>query len=112
MTVLAAVASTIWNSVNRSPFAVGPKMPTTSVTTIAVARNPGRVAQAASGMIAHSRYQGCTTGNSSTVAPERDAEPADRMQPAAQHREQQPGDERPRSMNTPIARVSASTAVV
>ena len=27
------------------------------------------VAQVANGMIAHSRYQGCTTGNSSTVAP-------------------------------------------
>ena len=69
MTVLATVASTIWNSANRSPLAVGPKMPTTIVTMITASRKPGRVAHAASGMIAHSRYQGCTTGNSNTVPP-------------------------------------------
>ena len=69
MMALARVASRIWNNANRSPLAVGPKMPTTSVTAMAAIRKPGRVAQPASGMIAHSRYQGCTTGNSSTVAP-------------------------------------------
>ena len=86
-------------------------MPTTSVIAIVVLRNAGRVAQAASGMIAHSRYHGCTTGNSSTVAPSATPRPPT-------------GCRRPRStasssqvtkiamMNTPMPRVSPSTAVV
>ena len=109
--MLAAVASTIWNSAKRSPFAVGPKMPTTSVTTITAARNPGLVAHAASGMMAQSRYQGCTTGKSSTVAPRATPSPPT-------------GCSLPRKTasssqvtttaikNTPIARVNARTAVV
>jgi len=108
---LATVASTIWNNANRSPLAVGPKMPTTNVTTIVVTRNRGRVAHAASGMIAHSRYHGCTTGNSSTVAPSATPSPPT-------------GCSRPRNTasssqvtttairNTPMPRVNASTAVV
>ena len=59
---LAKVASTIWKMANRSPLAVGPKMPTMRLTAIAAIRNPGRVAQAANGMIAHSRYQGLNDG--------------------------------------------------
>ena len=111
MTVLAKVASTIWNSANRSPLAVGPKIPTTIVTMIAATRKPGRVAQAASGMIAHSRYHGCTTGNSSTVPPSATPSPPT-------------GCSRPRNtaissqatitamISTPMPRVSDSTAVV
>ncbi len=111
MTVLATVASTIWNNANRSPLAVGPKMPTTRVPTIAAVRKPGLVAQHASGMIAQSRYQGCTTGDSSSVAPRATPSPPT-------------GCSRPRStesssqltttvmMSTPMARVRPSTAVV
>ena len=74
-------------------------------------RNRGRVAHAARGMIAHSRYHGCTTGNSSTVAPSATPSPPT-------------GCNRPRNtdsssqltvmamIRTPIARVSESTAVV
>src|SRR6476660_3038684 len=111
ITVLATTASRIWNSVNRSPLAVGPKMPTTRVTTMVVVRNAGVVAQHASGMIAHSTYHGCTTRNSSTVALSATPSPPT-------------GCSRPRSTasnsqvtttairNTPMPRVNASTAVV
>ncbi|PQM44469.1 hypothetical protein C1Y40_05370 [Mycobacterium talmoniae] len=92
-------------------MAVGPNTPTMNVTAIAAIRNPGRVAQAANGMIAHSRYHGCTTGNSSTVTPSATPSPPT-------------GCSRPRSTNsssqatitamisTPMPRVSDSTAVV
>src|ERR1700756_1477911 len=108
---LAMVASKIWNKAKRSPLAVGPKIPTTKVTTIVVMRNRGRVAHAASGMIAQSRYQGCTTGKSRTVAPRATPRPPT-------------GCSRPRStaisshdttiamISTPMARVRDSTAVV
>ncbi|CKT36704.1 Uncharacterised protein [Mycobacterium tuberculosis] len=81
------------------------------VARIAATRNPGRVAQAASGIIAHSRYQGCTTGNSSTVTASATPRPPI-------------GCSRPRStannsqhtitvmISTPMARVSDNTAVV
>jgi hypothetical protein len=111
MTVLATVASTIWKNAKRSPLAVGPKTPTTIVTMITAMRKPGRVAHAANGMMAHSRYQGCTTGNSSTVPPSATPRPPT-------------GCSRPRNtaissqptitamIKTPMPRVSDSTAVV
>ncbi|CNH91628.1 Uncharacterised protein [Mycobacterium tuberculosis] len=86
-------------------------MPTTSVMMIAAIRKPGRVAHAASGMIAHNRYQGCTTGNSSTQMPSATPRPPI-------------GCSRPRNtasssqttitmmISTPMPRVSDSTAVV
>ena len=93
ITTLASVASTIWKMAKRSPFAVGPKMPMTSVRVIAVLRNPRRVAHVASGMIAHSRYQGCATGKQQHRRAECGAEPADRMESPAEHREQEQRDE-------------------
>lgn len=111
MTVLAKVASTIWNSANRSPLAVGPKMPTTRLMTIAATRKPVRVAQQASGMIAHSRYQGCTTGNSSTQMPSATPRP-----PIGCNRPRKTASNSHATMtvmiSTPIARVSPNTAVV
>src|ERR1700754_619584 len=111
MTVLAAVASRIWKTVNRSPLAVGPKTPTTNVTTMVVVRNERLVAHAASGITAHNTYHGWTTGKSRTVMPSATPRPPT-------------GCRRPRStansshvptiamMNTPIPRVRPSTAVV
>jgi len=79
MIVLATVASTIWNS--REAIAVGRRAEdaTTIVTIITAMRKPGRVAHAANGMMAHSRYHGCYHRKQQHRAAQRHPEPANRI---------------------------------
>src|SRR5699024_4498731 len=63
VTSTASAASTITNGGYSPPFGVGPTRQTIAETATAGTRNAGVVAHAASGTSAHSRYQGCTTGN-------------------------------------------------
>ena len=68
---VSTVATDAWTIVmgwNSAPLGIRITL-TIELSTMTVIRKNGRVAQAASGITAHSRYHGCTTGNSSTSAP-------------------------------------------
>lgn len=68
-TITVATADpTIWNTSRSAPRGIRITLTTAEMPT-AGARNTGRVAHAAIGTIAHSRYHGWTTGKSSTMAP-------------------------------------------
>lgn len=68
VTAVAMAAWTIMNGSYSAPLGIKITL-TNDEKAIAGIRKMGRVAHAASGITAHSRYQGCTTGKSRTIAP-------------------------------------------